>query len=74
MSGIENINIWATFTENEAGEVYVELRSNKANINQVAVKYGGGGHLQASGATVKGLDIVPSIIKDLERVASGEDL
>ena len=74
MSGIENINIWATFTENEAGEVYVELRSNKANINQVAVKYGGGGHLQASGATVKGLDIIPSIIKDLEKVASGEDL
>ena len=69
-----SINIWATFTENENGEVYVELRSNKANINQVAVKYGGGGHLQASGATVKGLDIVPNIIKDLERVASGEDL
>jgi phosphoesterase RecJ-like protein len=74
MAGIENINIWATFTENESGEVYVELRSNKANINQVAVKYGGGGHLQASGATVKGLDIIPSIIKDLEKVASGEDL
>ena len=74
MAGIENINIWATFTENELGEVYVELRSNKANINQVAVKYGGGGHLQASGATVKSLDIVPSIIKDLERIASGEEL
>lgn len=74
MSGIENINIWATFTENENGEVYVELRSNKANINQVAVKYGGGGHLQASGATIKSLDIVPNIIKDLERVASGEVL
>lgn len=74
MSGIENINIWATFTENENGEVYVELRSNKANINQVAVKYGGGGHLQASGATVKSLDIVPDIIKDLERIASGEVL
>lgn len=74
MSGIENINIWATFTENEDGEVYVELRSNKANVNQVAVKYGGGGHLQASGATVKSLDVVPDIIKDLERIASGEVL
>lgn len=74
MSGIENINVWATFTENENGEVYVELRSNKANINQVAVKYGGGGHLQASGATVKSLDLVPDIIKDLEKVANGEVL
>ncbi|MBQ8292997.1 MAG: bifunctional oligoribonuclease/PAP phosphatase NrnA [Bacilli bacterium] len=74
MAGIENINIWATFTENEHGEVYVELRSNKANINKVAVKYGGGGHLQASGATVKSLDIVPEIIKDLEKVASGEEI
>ena len=74
MSGIEGINIWATFTENENGEVFVELRSNKANINQVAVKYGGGGHLQASGATVKGLDVVPHIIKDLEKVLNGEKI
>ncbi len=74
MSGIEGINVWATFTENEDGDVYVELRSNGANVNQVAVKYGGGGHLQASGATVKGLDVVPSIIKDLEIVAAGGNL
>ena len=74
MSGIEGINVWATFTENENGEVFVELRSNKVNINQVAVKYGGGGHLQASGATVKGLDVVPHIIKDLEKVLNGEKI
>ncbi len=74
MSGIEGIHVWATFTENEDGEVYVELRSNGANINQVAVKYGGGGHLQASGATIKSLDIVPSVIKDLEKIALGGSL
>ena len=74
MSGIEGINVWATFTENENGEVFVELRSNKVNINQVAVKYGGGGHLQASGATVKGMDVVPHIIKDLEKVLNGEKI
>ncbi len=74
MAGIENINIWATFTENEQGEVYVELRSNKANINKVAVKYGGGGHLQASGATIKSIDMVPEIIRDLEKVANGEEI
>lgn len=29
-----------------------ELRSNRVNINPVAVAFGGGGHQKASGATV----------------------
>ena len=66
MGGIRGIDIWANFTEEEDGRVIVELRSSKYNVNPVAVKYGGGGHKLASGATVKNLDVVNEIIADLE--------
>ena len=66
MSGIKGIDIWANFTEEESGKVIVELRSTKYNVNPVAVKYGGGGHKLASGATIENLDVIDSILKDLE--------
>ena len=70
MSGIKEIKIWATFTELEDGRVIIELRSSKANINEIAVKYGGGGHIQASGATVESWDIIDNVIEDLIKKAS----
>lgn len=69
MSGIEEISIWANFTEDVNGDIYCELRSNGKNINQIAAKYGGGGHLQASGCCVKSFDEVKEIIKDLDDLA-----
>ena len=66
MSGINGIDVWANFTEEENGKVICEFRSTKYNVNQIAVKYGGGGHKFASGATVNSLDVVKDIIKDLE--------
>ena len=68
MAGIKGIDIWANFTEEENGKVIVELRSSKYNVNQIAVKYGGGGHKFASGATVDNLSVVKNIIKDLEGI------
>jgi phosphoesterase RecJ-like protein len=73
MAGIEEICIWANFSEDESGDIYCEFRSNGKNINVVATKYGGGGHLQASGTTVYSFDTVKEIIQDLERVARGEE-
>ncbi len=69
MSGIEGINIWANFTETETKEVYCELRSNGVNINKVATIFGGGGHLQASGCTLKSLEQVKEVLKELNKVA-----
>ena len=66
MSGIRGIDVWANFTEDEDNKIIVELRSSKYNVNQVAVKYGGGGHIKASGATVDSFEVVDEIIKDLE--------
>lgn len=74
MSGIKNIDIWVNFTEdiNGAG-VFVEIRSNKYNINPIAVKYGGGGHAKASGATVKNFDVALQLLDDLDKLSGGNN-
>ena len=69
MAGIREVNVWATFTELEDGKIIIELRSSGKNVNQIAVKYGGGGHVQASGATISGYDELELVIKDLINLA-----
>lgn len=64
MSDIRGIDIWANFTETENG-VLCELRSSKYNINPIAVKYGGGGHAKASGATIKDREAAMEMLNDL---------
>lgn len=64
MGDIRGVDIWVNFTETDAG-VLCELRSNKFNINPVAVKYGGGGHAKASGATLKNRDEAMALLEDL---------
>jgi len=73
MSGVKEICIWATFTGLFDGKVMIELRSNKYDINKIATKYGGGGHMFASGATVDNWDIIDNLIKDLEDLTKGEN-
>ena len=64
MGDIRGVDIWVNFTETDTG-VLCELRSNKFNINPVAVKYGGGGHAKASGATLKDRDEAMRMLEDL---------
>ena len=68
MSGINGIDVWANFTEEENGKVICEFRSTKYNVNPVAVKYGGGGHLQASGCTLENKDVIKDVLNDLDLV------
>lgn len=65
MSDLKGIDIWANFTETDDG-ILCELRSSRYNINPIAVKYGGGGHAKASGATLKSRDEVTAMLADLE--------
>lgn len=67
MSDIRGVDIWVNFTETDQG-VLCELRSSKYNINQIAVKYGGGGHLKASGATVKDRETAMKMLADLNEL------
>ena len=69
MGGIEEISVWANFSEDDNGDIYCELRSNGKDVNKIACKYGGGGHLQASGCSVKSFDVVKQIINDLDLLA-----
>lgn len=71
MAGIKGIDIWANFTEDAQNNgVIVEIRSNKYNINPIAVKYGGGGHAKASGATIASFEIAEQLLNDLDKLVS----
>ena len=70
MADIRGVDIWANFTETEKG-VLCEIRSSRYNINPIAVKYGGGGHAKASGATVADRETAMAMLSDLNAVAGG---
>ena len=65
MGDIKGVDIWVNFTESDAG-VLAEIRSSKYNINPIAVKYGGGGHAKASGATLKNKEEAMRMLDDLK--------
>lgn len=67
MADIRGVDIWVNFTETEKG-VLCELRSNRYNINPIAVKYGGGGHAKASGATVPDKATAMAMLRDLDEI------
>ncbi|MBQ1260987.1 MAG: bifunctional oligoribonuclease/PAP phosphatase NrnA [Clostridia bacterium] len=71
MGEIKGVDIWVNFTESEDC-VLAELRSSKYNINQIAVKYGGGGHLKASGASLENKEMAMNMLADLISL-TGED-
>ncbi len=71
MKDIKGVFIWVNFTEGDDG-VHVELRSNRYNINPVAVKYGGGGHKKASGCTVLDKETAMQLLDDLDALSAGE--
>ena len=68
MSEIRGIDSWVNFTETDGG-VLCEIRSSKHNINPIAVKYGGGGHAKASGATLKDRDEAMNLLEDLNNLS-----
>lgn len=72
MANIKEIEVWAMFVEDaENNQILCEFRSSKHNINQIAVKYGGGGHLLASGAKVASFEVCREVIKDLNKLVAG---
>ena len=69
MADLEGVGIWVAFAEKpDTGDVMCELRSSEININPIAVKYGGGGHAKASGATVPDKDTAMAMLQDLDRL------
>ena len=70
MSDIRGVDVWVNFTESE-GNVLAELRSSTYNVNPIAVKYGGGGHAKASGATLNSREEAMQMLADLDALVAG---
>lgn len=67
MADMRGVEIWANFTETDEG-IICELRSADRNINPIAVKYGGGGHAKACGATVRDRETAMAMLDDLKKL------
>ncbi len=70
MAGIIEVPIWANFTEDQENNSIVgEFRSRGITIVDIAKKYGGGGHNNACGATLKNWNEVEDILIDFDERA-----
>ncbi|CAX37666.1 Conserved hypothetical protein, putativeMgPA-like protein [Metamycoplasma hominis ATCC 23114] len=67
LGSIDNTKAWVFFTEEKPGQIRCEFRSNGCNVRNVAIKWGGGGHIRASVAQISDPNLIPLIIKDLEQ-------
>ena len=66
---IDGIKIWCAITEDQKENCYrVSLRSENIKINDVATKWRGGGHPNASGAKLLNLNELDEFIKDLDNL------
>ena len=57
---------WMFFVEKPDGGVFCEFRSNGPRVNDIAAKFGGGGHMLAAGASIANFDIADKMIKEFD--------
>lgn len=67
LGNIEGIKAWVLFLE-ESESIRVRLRSKGLIINTLAMKYNGGGHPLASGATVYSWEEAERVVEDLREL------
>jgi len=66
---VDGINIWCAITEDLKENCFrVSLRSEIVPINEVATKWRGGGHKNASGAKLLSLSELNDFINDLDNL------
>lgn len=66
---INELYAWAVFAYDKVNDnVRVSIRSRGPIINEVAAHYNGGGHIYASGARIKDLNVADEFIKELDLV------
>ncbi len=68
ISNIEGIHIHVFFSQQDDGQVKIEFRSKDYPVNEVATKYGGGGHKLAAGTIVDSWETVKQVLQDLDDV------
>ena len=67
---VNEILIWVFFSEDTKMKIIkANIRSRGPIINEVAAKYGGGGHIYASGARLTNWNDAENLLNDLDEVA-----
>ncbi len=67
LGNVDDFVVWVFITEDKRNKNYrVNIRSRGPIINDVAAKYGGGGHTMASGLRIKNLDKLDDLLYDLK--------
>lgn len=66
LADIKGCIIWIAFISNADSTIRVRLRSRFVAVNGLAEKYGGGGHICASGATVKNRKEMNALLKEAD--------
>ena len=65
---IEEFVVWAVFTEDKNNNfIRGSIRSRGPAINEVAAKFGGGGHKLASGVRMNDFDKVDKLVEALDK-------
>lgn len=74
--GIQGAHVGLLFRQTTTGEVKVSLRSNgPVNVNEIAKRFGGGGHIKASGAMVPGpMEAAVALVVQATREAVAREL
>lgn len=67
---IEENWVWLMFAENEDHTYDLSIRSVNVSVRDIAIKYGGGGHDNASGVANVQEDKIPLIVNDCEQLVS----
>ena len=68
---VNEILVWVFFSEDtKMNIIKANIRSRGPIINEIASKYGGGGHKYASGARLKSWIDADNLIKDLDEITS----
>ena len=60
--------VWVSFAENEDGLIRVEMRSKSFDVQQVAILYNGGGHLNASGCRLSNINECMNLIYKIDEL------
>ncbi len=67
LNNISDFYVWVFITEDiKANNYRVNIRSRGPVVNDVASKYGGGGHMYASGVRISKVERIEMLLNDLE--------
>ncbi|WP_297435796.1 bifunctional oligoribonuclease/PAP phosphatase NrnA [uncultured Clostridium sp.] len=66
LADTEGIINWLFFAQKENGQIMSEFRSSGPRVNDIAFKFGGGGHFLAAGATLESFEVVDKIINEFD--------